>query len=85
MLMKMVVDQIGPDQELAVGEYRRRRTIGHHSPLLAQDDDPIRDQGHDVQLVSSHDQRASRGGQSLDQIDEDPFGARIERGRRLVK
>jgi hypothetical protein len=61
------------------------RIVRHYPAPLAQDYGPIRDQRHDVELVSGHDQRPAGGSEALDQIYEEPFGARVERCGRLVE
>ena len=79
------MDQVGADQELAVGEDLRRGAVGKDPPVLAEDDHAVRDQGHDVEIVGRGHQRLAALAEPPDQVDQHPFRARIERGRRLVE
>jgi hypothetical protein len=66
VLVKMFVDQVGPDQKVAVGENRCRRAIGHHLALFAQDHHPVGDERDDVKFVRGDDQGSAGGGEPLD-------------------
>ena len=85
VLVEMLVDQVGPDQQVAVVEHVVRGAVGQDPSLLAEHHHPIGDDRHDVQLVGGRHERAPLGGQAADEVDEHPLGARVERGRRLVE
>jgi hypothetical protein len=83
--VQVLVDQVRPHQQVRVGQDRGRVAVRHDSALLAQDHGAVRDQRHDVELVRRDDERPAGGSQALDQIDQNPFRARVERSRRLVE
>ena len=57
VLVEVLVDQVGPDEQVAVAEDLVRPPVGQHAPVLAEDDDPVGDERHDVQLVGRGDER----------------------------
>jgi hypothetical protein len=78
MLVKMLMDQIGPNEQIAVGQHGGGRAVGNNSPCLAENYDPIGDQRHYIKLVCGDDQGSSGLAEALHQIDEDPLRAWIE-------
>src|SRR5450756_2388699 len=68
VLVEVLVDQVGADQQVAVGQDGRGRTVGHDATLLTQYHHAVGDQRHDVQLMSGGDQGPAGRTQPLNEI-----------------
>src|SRR5436305_10597964 len=77
-LMEMRMDQIGLNQQISICQDPLWRSIREHAPLLTNHQHPRRNQRHNLQFMGSSDDRFARCPKLANQIDQYPFGTRVQ-------